>query len=85
VEYESWPTNRDGDSERQRQIIGLLTEGGAPAEHVAAITAEVGNVRFRPEEVGGASIATVLPASFSEACNNAKWILVVLFEQGLVT
>jgi hypothetical protein len=49
----NWPVGRPGDNEWQERIVNLL-EDQYP-EHAAAVRADLSCVRFRPEEVVGAS------------------------------
>jgi hypothetical protein len=78
VRYESWPEVREGDAEWQRLILAKLLETGASAEHVHAVSTEIGSARFRPEEVAGAASISQLPADFDAAVQRAAQILAIL-------
>ena len=82
VQYETWPTGRDGDVEWQQQIVALLQQLNPPAspEHISAIKQEVGTARFRPEEIAGAATVLPLPASFADASAGAHLVLDKLAE-----
>jgi hypothetical protein len=79
VEYASWPIGRSEDVIWQNQILALLETTGATPEHVAAVRGDVGRVRFRPEEVAGASVATPLPAPRAEASRISELVLARLY------
>lgn len=85
IQYDEWPPRRAGDEEWQLSIIEQLEKDGASAEHIHAVQAEVGSVRYRPEDVAGASAAESLPAHFAEVEKLALEILEVLRAQNFVT
>ena len=66
IQYETWPDYRTGDQQWQESILDLLRERQPPAsaEHIAAISSEIGAVRYRPEEVASAATVSELPAAF---------------------
>ena len=78
AQYDTWPTNRDGDAEWQLRIVEKLAETAASAKHVHAVSIEIGSVRFRPEEVAGAATTSPLPAGFDVAADRAAQILALL-------
>jgi len=77
IRFESWPTERPSDCEWQQAVISALESSNPPAspEHVQAIKNEVGNVRFRPEEVAAAATVSPLPAEFEICAERADGIL----------
>jgi hypothetical protein len=77
IRYDTWPTDRPGDREWQEFIIAELESSNPPAspEHVAAIRNEIGNVRFRPEDVAAAATVSPLPAEFKICAERADQIL----------
>ena len=78
VDYATWPIARSGDREWQERIVGLLEQTGATRAHVDAVRSDVGNVRYRPEEVAGAVRVPSHPASFSVVSKMAEQILELL-------
>lgn len=74
VNYETWPTGRPGDAEWQEQIIQKL-ESRADPDHIRALRNDIGTVRFRPEEVAGAAMASPLPVDFDRASEGARLVL----------
>lgn len=77
LELDSWPTRPD-DAVWQQQIIAALQKTGADPAHIAILTQEIGAVRFRPEEVGGAAAHAPWPARFEVASSIARLILRLL-------
>lgn len=71
---DEWPLPTIEDLARQKELLEQLKERQTPAEHVSACEAEVGNVRFRPLEVAGASTASPLPASYEYSARLATSI-----------
>lgn len=71
---EQWPVPTSEDLARQRELLELLKQQQTAAEHLSALEKEVGNVRFRPLEVAGASTSSPLPASYEYAAQLAKSI-----------
>ena len=67
ADYATWPTGRSSDREWQESVVQLLQSRAAP-EHIAAVTEEVGAVRFRPDDVAGA--ATQVPPVTFEVANS---------------
>lgn len=64
---ESWAVRED-DLAAQRQLVALLRgTSDASAEHVKAVEAEVGCMRFRCEEAAAASAINPRPVGFMEA------------------
>jgi hypothetical protein len=55
VQTETWPQRAD-DVSRQEEFVALLKAHGADGPHVLAVQAEIGCVRFRPEEVTNAGL-----------------------------
>jgi hypothetical protein len=56
----------------------MLTEFGAPPDHVAALESEVGAIRIRPEEVAGSATLKPQPAEFEPTKRQAEQILTIL-------
>ncbi len=78
VNYETWPADRPGDKEWQTAIIQMLRDSGlASSQHLEAMEGEVANaaVRYRPEEVAGAALATSLPTSFEQVVEASALVL----------
>lgn len=69
AQYKTWPAVRESDREWQNWIVNQLenSQPAASAEHVEAVRSEVGAIRYRPEDVAGAAIASSLPADFASA------------------
>ncbi|TMQ12946.1 MAG: hypothetical protein E6J90_15705 [Deltaproteobacteria bacterium] len=62
---ETWQS-RTEDVEAQRRLIVFLQRAASP-QHVAAVEAEVGCMRFRSEEAAAATAMTPRPVGFPEA------------------
>lgn len=77
VSYASWEPRPD-DALWQQGVVELLRQHGAPEGHVAAVTAELGAVRYRPEEVAGAAALWPPSVSFGAACAAAEGVLRLL-------
>jgi len=60
----SWPKGRDGDAEWQESMVKKLEASRIPAAEIERIRQEIGNERFRPEEVAAASGVSPHPAHF---------------------
>jgi hypothetical protein len=60
-----WPEGRPGDAEWQAYIVDQLAQEAG--DHSLAVAADTGCVRFRPEEVVGASALPGWPHAFSSA------------------
>jgi hypothetical protein len=67
LDYDSWPVGREGDAEFQLKMIAYLEKWNASPEHINAVRKETGSVRFRPEEVAGASQTVPMPVKFANA------------------
>ncbi len=78
VDYDSWPADRPGDREWQENVVRLLEKTAASADHITAVRADAGAVRFRPEDVAGAATVSPLPAHFESAAERAQQILEAL-------
>lgn len=76
--YGSWQARPD-DAAWQQGILELLRTHGAPPEHIAAVSAELGCVRFRPEEVAGAAALWPPAAEFSAAFEASQVVLRLLY------
>lgn len=63
--YGTWPVDRAGDREWQQSIIDQLQQRNAGQEHLDNIRAEIGSVRYRPEEVAAATALAPPPAEFA--------------------
>jgi hypothetical protein len=77
---EEWPPRPD-DEAWQRAVVEMLREGGAEAEHIAAVEQEIGCARFRPEEVAAAGTSSELPASFGYASRVGEAIVRKLLDR----
>lgn len=65
---ETWPSDRDEDKQFQREMVELVrTQSMATAAHLKGMKADIGQVRFRVLEVGGAVAADSYPVDFSTA------------------
>ena len=78
VVYDTWPIDRPGDREWQQQMVSLLKKTHATPEHVAGVERDVGVVRFRPEEVAGASTIRPTPVAFTNAIPPSEEILALI-------
>jgi hypothetical protein len=85
VDYGTWPAAGERDVAWQLHAISMLREHGASEEHVRAVEAEVGAVRYRPEQVAGGAACDALPASFDDAERLAGEVMQVLSTNGLRT
>ena len=83
VNYGTWPPPGEADIAWQRHVVEKLREHRAPEEHVRAVETEVGSVRYRPEQVGGAAACDSVPASFEGADLLGRLIRDVLLANGL--
>jgi hypothetical protein len=73
-----WPHRRQ-DEERHRQLLARLDEDPRVSRaHVAAVSDEVQCVRYRPEEVVGASASMQMPVPFCLAETAGEHIVRVL-------
>lgn len=77
IKYQNWPLNRPGDREWQQSVLNHL-RAVASREHVNEVEKEIGNARFRPEEVAGAAAVNPLPSDFRPAVNNSLKIIKIL-------
>jgi hypothetical protein len=77
AQYETWPHDREGDRAWQAWIVQQLQTGPnrASDEHVAAVRSQLGNARFRPEEVAVAATVDPLPADFNVVLPRAEQLL----------
>lgn len=66
LQEEQWQL-REGDKGRQQSLVDMLARFGASTEHVDRVKGEIGCVRFRPTDVGGAAGGVALPVGFEEA------------------
>lgn len=81
---DGWP-ERAEDIEWQERIIGIVENycagrGLDCAEHIAAMRADVGAKRYRPEEVAAGMLSSPTPVNFPTARELADQILVDLGE-----
>jgi hypothetical protein len=83
VDHSTWPSRREADARWQQQVLAQLREVNATPEHLEAVRSEIGNVRYRPEEVAGAAASESLPAPFPDARRRADAILEKLDRLGL--
>lgn len=70
---DAWQT-RDDDEEWQNQIMDLLSRRASP-EHIEAMKSNLGDVRFRTEEVTAGFISDAAPLNFESATEIAAEIL----------
>lgn len=98
VKYGTWPTSRPDDRAWQKKIVARLEEYNERLRnrpdrqkdyqdgkiHIEGIRADIGTVRFRPDEVAGATIERRVPTRFKQARNNGDRILTLL-ERGTVS
>ena len=77
VQYATWPDRGAEDRQWQELVIRLLKDGSpaASAEHIAAVSSEIGAVRFRPEEVAGAATLSDIPVAFPAAKQLGELVL----------
>lgn len=68
-----WPTDRPGDKEWQNRIVEMLER--RYQEHAAAVRQDLPDVRFRPEEVVGATATKGWPHNFDAADTAGKEVL----------
>jgi hypothetical protein len=71
---ESWP-QRKADADWQAWVIRSLREKGADPSFVEALKADVGALRFKPDEVVASSILTDWPIGFADARTTADAIV----------
>jgi hypothetical protein len=83
AQYETWPPASELDRAWQRHVLEMLRESGASLEHIQAVEGNVGAVRYRPEEVGGAAASDSLPAEYKDAARLGQRILEKLRGNGL--
>lgn len=81
VQYMTWPTDRAGDREWQESVLTALRSHATP-EHIAATSAEIGSIRFRPVDVAGAA-TQVPPVRFDVASILGSQIFEMLTAQGV--
>jgi hypothetical protein len=74
AELGAWQ-DRDGDDGWKEWVIRQLEEDGASSIHVAAVRADRGHVRVRPEDVAGAASQIPIPAEFERATARGLEIL----------
>jgi hypothetical protein len=77
LDLDSWPTRPD-DVEWQRNVLGLLSERGASADHLRSVEAEPRAARFRPEETGGAAAHRPWPVPFAVAAEVGRQIVALM-------
>ncbi len=80
VQHETWPADRQGDREWQESVLLTLQSSQATPAHIAAVSAEVGAVRFRPTDVAGAA-TQVPPVTFDVADAMGARIVALMAEQ----
>ncbi len=83
-----WPLAKDrpGDKERQQSLVDTLASSPNEADQQQAklVASEVGNCfRIRPEEVAGACLEDILPATFAACEPNGVRILEMLNSTGI--
>ena len=66
VDAETWEPRKD-DAGFHKQMVDALVLKRAPPEHIAAVRAEAGCVRFRAEEVAACSAFSSRPVAFADA------------------
>lgn len=75
ADYESWPADRDGDSQWQQSIIAELNSQQTEQGHIEHLRSEIGAVRFRPEEVAASTAHAPPPVAFQQAEEGGQQIL----------
>ncbi|HYE07097.1 MAG TPA: hypothetical protein VEL07_16405 [Planctomycetota bacterium] len=73
VDIDDWVV-REGDVQRQHELVKVLRIADAPASHIALVEKEIGSVRVRPEEVAGSALVKT-PCSMRSAEFAASHIL----------
>lgn len=63
IEYATWPTKADIDW--QEHVIQQLARR-VTSDYLTLLKAEIGNARFRPDEVAAAAASNSIPATFEE-------------------
>jgi hypothetical protein len=85
LDIESWPSNRDGDSEWQEVVLLHLRQGRdngrVTQEHIDDVEKQVGAVRCRPEEVAGSTAWETHPIQFDLAVQLGEQVLAHLNNQ----
>lgn len=74
VDMATWK-DRDGDAAWKDKILLALRRHGADDAHLAAVRADFGAVRIRPEDVGGAGTVSPLPSAFTAATARGALVL----------
>jgi hypothetical protein len=72
---------REGDVAAQERFVGLLASRPETSQQAERIREEIGGPRIRPQEVAGACLEDVLPATFSQCSSNGEYILGMLTGQ----
>jgi hypothetical protein len=78
LKTDNWPGGRPGDLARQRQLIQMLRDKGFTGWADRVERNELGCPRIAPEEVAGACLEDVLPATFEQCEPNGRVLLAVL-------
>ncbi len=77
VDLKAWPIRKE-DEEWKEHVLksfkGHIGKNKKRKDHVRRMRTEIGTVRCRPLEVGGAALAEAIPCCFSEATKNSKLI-----------
>lgn len=63
VDYSTW-SPREDDRIWQQETLRELEKGEASQDHIDAVRNEIGSIRYRPLEVGGAAASGKRPADF---------------------
>jgi len=76
LELETWP-HRESDEVWQAHMLAVMRRRTPHIDtrHIEGVAAEIGCLRYRPEEVAGACLVRNLPASFEEATASAQLVL----------
>lgn len=76
---DTWPRPSENDIEKQKALFSqIIWDKDQNDDERAAVEAEIGNVRYSPMQVAGASTGKPLPASYSYASAVAAQIANVL-------
>jgi hypothetical protein len=85
LDRESWPIGRPGDILWQQSMIASVRSEGAAEQHVQAMHRDVGNPRFRPEEVGACTAISEQrhPVPFEDATELGQQLLELMQRDGI--
>jgi hypothetical protein len=81
ADLDSWPEPTEDDIKRQTELLDTLKVREIDPDHIAAVSAELGNTRFHPLDVAGAGTADPLPSSYEHASKIGREISALLDAQ----